>query len=182
MVTQQDGKYAEICLPDGSRRWVAMDGLLPVERRPKPDAAGIAEALRLMRRVAGVPYQWGGRTPSGYDCSGLAGTLWEWLGVTLKRDADQQFRLGTPVEGEPQPGDLLFFGEPAPEKNLDRHEHITHVAISLGGDRVLHATGAYWATVYNSLDPNSPDYRAWLRENLVGVRRYNDANMAALHR
>jgi cell wall-associated NlpC family hydrolase len=183
MVTQTEATWVEICLPNGGRWWVAAEGLLPVEQLPRPDAAGIAEALLLMRRVAGIPYMWGGRTPFGYDCSGLAGALWEWLGVTLKRDADQQFRLGAPVTGEPQPGDLLFFGEPAPEKALEPHEHITHVAIALGGGRVLHATGAYWATVYNSLDPSSLEYRPWLRDNLVGVRRYhNEADLETLHR
>jgi cell wall-associated NlpC family hydrolase len=80
--------------------------------------------------------------------------------------------MGCPVEGELQPGDLMFYGEPDPDHNRDRQYHITHVTISLGGQRVLHSTGAFWGVVYNSLDPDSAEYRDWLREHYVGARRF----------
>jgi cell wall-associated NlpC family hydrolase len=137
-----------------------------------PDPQGRAFALDLIRRFLGVPYLWGGRSPYGYDCSGLAGTYWELFGVVLPRDADQQFQTGIPVEGPPQPGDLLFFGESDAEEPSTRIDSITHVAISLGDNEVIHATGSASGTTLNSLDPTSPIYYAWLRENLAGVRRF----------
>jgi pimeloyl-ACP methyl ester carboxylesterase/cell wall-associated NlpC family hydrolase len=164
--------YAQICLPDGRVWWVEEAGLLPSERWPKPDANGIAFTLKLVQKFIGVPYLWGGRTPYGYDCSGLAGIFWRFLGVNLPRDADQQFRAGSPVEETPAPGDLLFFGERQEDVSDSRYESITHVAISLGGDRMIHANGTAWGVSYNSLDPSSPEYRAWLRDHLMGVRRY----------
>jgi cell wall-associated NlpC family hydrolase len=108
-----------------------------------------------MRRFIGTPYLWGGRSPFGFDCSGLAGAFWGFMGVTIPRDADQQFRAGIPVEGTPQPGDLIFFGEHDPDQPNARYASIDHVAISLGGDEVIHATSGAGGVVLNSLDPDS---------------------------
>lgn len=171
-VQDRFSSQALICLPDGRLWWVEDAGLLPSERWPKPDADGIAFTLKLVQRLVGVPYLWGGRTPFGYDCSGLAGNFWRFMGVNLPRDADQQYCSGSPVEGTPAPGDLLFFGEHQDDDPVSRHGNITHVAISLGGDRMIHANGSAWEVSYNSLDPSSPEYRAWLGDHLAGIRRY----------
>ena len=114
-----------------------------------------------------MPYLWGGRTPFGYDCSGLAQTFWGILGCRLRRDADQQFADGKKVEGKIQPGDLLFFGEPEED-----HRPISHVAISLGGTEMIHANGTAGGVSYNSLELASPLYREWLDRFLQGVRRF----------
>ncbi|MBM3127643.1 MAG: alpha/beta fold hydrolase [Chloroflexi bacterium] len=169
IIETRDG-VAAIRLPDGRIAWVTQDLLLPIAQRPRADADGIAFTLRLIQRFVGVPYLWGGRTPFGYDCSGIAQTFWGFIGVAIPRDADQQFRAGTPVEDTPRAGDLLFFGEATDLS--DEYERITHVAISLGGDEFIHANAAAWGVSYNSLDPAAPNYRAWLREHLVGVRRF----------
>jgi pimeloyl-ACP methyl ester carboxylesterase len=171
-IEDEAGDAALVRLPDGRGWWVARDGLLPLTNCPKPDTQGIAFTLELMRRFVGVPYLWGGRSPFGFDCSGFAGAFWEFMGVTIPRDADQQFRLGVPVEGKPQPGDLLFFGERKPDQLSGRFASITHVAISLGDEEVIHANGSAWGVSINSLNPASPIFSAWLRENLVGVRRF----------
>jgi len=167
---RRDG-LAAVRLPGGCLWWVADEALLPLARRPAPTAEGIAFTLALIRRFTGVPYLWGGRTPFGFDCSGLAQTLWGFMGVALPRDADQQFRAGTPVQGEPRPGDLLFFGDPADE-NAFTPLKITHVAISLGGSEFIHANTAAGGVSYNSIAPGAPSYRPWLREHLIGVRRF----------
>ncbi len=168
---EEDG-YARVRLPDGRAWWVESAGLLPVDQCPQPDVAGIAGTLKLMQRFIGVPYLWGGRTPFGYDCSGLAGAFYYFMGVRIPRDADQQCSAGIPVEGEPLPGDLLFFGESVDDVQSARIAAVTHVGISLGGGEIIHANGAAWGVSYNSLDPQSPIYRAWLSDNLVGVRRF----------
>jgi gamma-D-glutamyl-L-lysine dipeptidyl-peptidase len=155
-------------LPDG-RLWQAPKrGLLPYDRLPAYTQDGIQFALGLICRFIGVPYLWGGRTPFGYDCSGLAQAFLHFLGINPPRDADQQFRAGWPVQGSPQPGDLLFFGE----ADDTEPPYVSHVAISLGGDEIIHANGSAWGVSYNSLAPASPIYRPWLREHLVGVRRF----------
>ena len=168
---QQDG-LAQLHLPDRRLWWVEASGLLFRHQFPKPDAAGIAFMLKRLQRLVGVPYLWGGRTPYGYDCSGLAQAFFDFLGVNLPRDADQQYRCGQPVEGRPQPGDLLFFGEQQENNPSQRYASITHVAISLGDDEILHANGPAWSISYNSLNSSSPLFRGWLRDNLIGIRRY----------
>ena len=152
--------------------WVSEDDLLPMSRRPRPDAKGIARTLDLMGRFIGVPYLWGGETPFGYDCSGFAQTTLEFMGLSVPRDADQQFLAGQPVEGEPQPGDLLFFSSNSEDAAIHRHASITHVAVSSGGTGFIHSTGYVWGVTRNSLDASSPIYRAWLKEHLAGVRRF----------
>lgn len=170
-VRQWGDEQSTLLLPDNSRWLVPTNGLLEKSRWLNPDEKGIAAALDLIRRFIGVPYLWGGRTPFGYDCSGLAQTFLSFIGVHIPRDADQQYQVGAPVSGPVSPGDLLFFGE-GDSKRDQRSAHITHVAISLGGDEIIHANGAAWGVSYNSLHPDSPLYRPWLRENLVGVRRF----------
>lgn len=170
IIETRDGASA-IRLPDERVAWVASDALLPLAQRPRADAAGIAFTLRLIQRFVGVPYLWGGRTPFGYDCSGLAQTFYGFMGIAIPRDADPQFRAGIVVEGTPCAGDLVFFGEPTETRAAS--EHITHVAISLGGDEFIHANAAAWGVSYNSFDPAAPNYRAWLREHWVGTRRFS---------
>ncbi len=168
-IDQRDDAAA-VRLPDGRVWWVTQDALLPLAQRPRPDAAGVAATLERMRRFVGVPYFWGGRTPFGFDCSGFAQTFWEFMGVPIPRDSDQQFRAGAAVAGVAAPGDLLFFGEPS--ELSARNERITHVAVSLGGEAFIHANAAAWGVSSNSLDPAAPNYRAWLHEHFVGARRF----------
>jgi cell wall-associated NlpC family hydrolase len=167
-----EGDLAQVRLPDGRLWWVERSGLLPIDQAPRPDAIGIAQMLGLIQRFIGVPYLWGGSSPFGYDCSGLSQIFYGFMDLDLPRDADQQYCLGKPVEGDPQPGDLIFFGEATDARYKTRRASITHVAISLGGDDVIHATGAVWSVTYNSLNPQSPIYRERLHQNLIGVRRY----------
>ena len=156
-----------LILPDG-RRWIVNPSdFLSLDETPPPTSAGIAQTLELIRRFAGVPYLWGGRSPYGFDCSGLAGAFYAFMSVTLPRDADQQFEAGESVE-HAEPGDLLFFGE----ADEDGDAHISHVAISLGGDEFIHANATDWGVSYNSFDPQSPVYRKWLHENYRGARRF----------
>jgi hypothetical protein len=85
--------------------------------------------LELARTFLGVPYEWGGLSAAGIDCSGLVHLAYRLCGTVVPRDAWQQDEAGTEVE-EPQPGDLVTYGEP-----------VDHVAFWAGEGRILHATG-----------------------------------------
>ncbi|MAY83572.1 MAG: hydrolase Nlp/P60 [Flavobacteriales bacterium] len=81
------------------------------------------------------PYQWGGRSPFGIDCSGFVQLVYKLNGIQLPRDASQQAKMGQTLSfiEESEEGDLAFF---------DNEEgNITHVGILLDGNRIIHASG-----------------------------------------
>lgn len=82
-----------------------------------------------------VPYQWGGRTHFGIDCSGFVQAVYRLQGITLKRDAYLQAEQGETVDflQEAQLGDLAFFD--------NAEGRITHVGMMLNNELVIHASG-----------------------------------------
>ena len=76
--------------------------------------AGLSPAVDVAQQFLGVPYVWGGESPSGFDCSGLVQYVYGQLGVSMPRVAADQARVGQPVAGlaDARPGDLLAFHEP----------------------------------------------------------------------
>ncbi len=100
------------------------------------------DPLSLARSFLGTPYEWGGLTGAGMDCSGLVHTAYRLAGRQIPRDSWQQEEAGRPVEA-PELGDLITYGG-------DRADH---VAFWLGGGRILHATGREGLGVVEEPEP-----------------------------
>jgi len=82
-----------------------------------------------------TPYQWGGKSPFGIDCSGFVQSVYRLYGIFLPRDAYQQAEMGEALGfiEESEAGDLVFF---------DNEEgKIVHVGILMENYHVIHAFG-----------------------------------------
>ncbi|HYZ15551.1 MAG TPA: C40 family peptidase [Candidatus Acidoferrum sp.] len=133
---------------------VRVAGIVHVQKFASGIAArGAAMASNLTRnamRFLGVPYVFGGTTTGGFDCSGYVQHVFAMMGVHLPRTADAQYDVAHRIKGRPIPGDLVFF--------QTYTSGVSHVGISLGGDRFVHASGhgvmvsslhdSYWANRY----------------------------------
>ena len=106
--------------------------------------AAAQEPLEAARSYLGAPYEWGGMTERGIDCSGLVHMAYRRTGRVVPRDADQQEAAAQPIDQErAKPGDLVCFGEPG---------CASHIAFWLGDGLVLHATSRRAAVVEEPLD------------------------------
>lgn len=86
------------------------------------------EVIRVARRYLGVPYRFGGMSPSGFDCSGLVAYAYGKFGVSLPHNAAAQFGIGLRIPlSRLQPGDIVFF------------DGLGHVGLAVGGGRFIHA-------------------------------------------
>ena len=93
------------------------------------------------KQYLGVPYVWGGTSPSGFDCSGLVYYVFRQHGINLNRTAATQYQHGTYVtKSNLRPGDLVFF------QNTYK-EGISHVGIYVGDGQFLHASSSQGVTI-----------------------------------
>jgi cell wall-associated NlpC family hydrolase len=71
-----------------------------------------SQVVNIARTLLGIPYVYGGSSPSGFDCSGFTQYVFGKAGISIPRTASAQQRAATAVS-DPKPGDLVFFGSPA---------------------------------------------------------------------
>jgi murein DD-endopeptidase len=93
------------------------------------------KAISVAKANLGVPYRWGGITPSGFDCSGLVKYSFGKAGKVLPRTAADMFYTKGYRVSYLQPGDLLFY---APTKA----SRPTHVAMYLGAGKMIMASSS----------------------------------------
>ena len=118
---------------------------------PAGHAGGV---VGIAMNYLGVPYVWGGASPSGFDCSGFTMYVYAQVGISLPHNAAMQYGMGSPVGREfLQPGDLVFFNG------------LGHVGLYIGGGQFIHAPHTGDVVKISSLT-------GWYASTYVGARRF----------
>ena len=89
-----------------------------------------AGVVGIATQYLGVPYVWGGASPSGFDCSGFVMYVFAQVGISLPHNTVAQWGYSNAVSvprNELEPGDLVFFAG------------LGHVGIYVGGGQFIHA-------------------------------------------
>lgn len=93
-----------------------------------PASAVGARAAQIAMQYLGVPYVWGGASPSGFDCSGLVMYVYAQLGISLPHHAATMYGYGVPVSFDQlAPGDLVYANG------------LGHMGMYIGGGNYIHA-------------------------------------------
>lgn len=130
-VLQERGEWVRVETAYAYPGWVRREHL---EGKPDPDwlRPFATDPVEQARTLLGAPYEWGGMSSAGIDCSGLVHMAFRACGRLVPRDADQQEEAGERLsESDLRVGDLVTYGSP---------EQADHIAFWLGGGRILHAT------------------------------------------
>ncbi len=121
---------------------------------PPGNASTGVQAVAIAMRYLGIPYVWGGASPSGFDCSGLTMYVYAQLGVSLPHYAAAQYGMGVAVgRDQLQPGDLVFF------------RGLGHMGMYIGGGNFIHAPHTGDVVKISSLSDS------YYTANWVGARR-----------
>ena len=89
-----------------------------------------AGVVGIAMQYLGVPYVYGGESPSGFDCSGLVAYVYAQVGISLPHYTVAQYNYPDSVSvsrSQLEPGDLVFF------------YGLGHVGIYVGGGQFIHA-------------------------------------------
>jgi cell wall-associated NlpC family hydrolase len=113
-----------------------------------------ANVVAIAMRYLGVPYRWGGASPStGFDCSGFTMYVYAQVGISLPHYTGSQYAMGVPVSrGQLQPGDLVFF------------DGLGHEGIYVGNNQFIHAPHTGDVVKISSIS-------GWYASTYVGARR-----------
>ena len=103
------------------------------------------QIVALAKKNLGVPYKWGGTTPSGFDCSGFVYYVLNSLGIKASRTLTAMYAQGTEVsKSNLKPGDVVFF------KNTYK-SGLSHVGIYVGDGQFIHSPHSGKTVCYSDL-------------------------------
>lgn len=115
------------------------------------------EIVAFAKKFMGVPYVFGGTTPSGFDCSGFLQYVFKQFGINIPRLADEQYLLGEAVRtSQLSVGDLVFFSTYLPGAS--------HCGFYVGDGKFLHTSSSRGVRV------DSLDSEYWKPKFLGGKR------------
>lgn len=166
LIKDEEARQARIAAELARQAAARGNGRRPAQRTGDVSKLGPShpDALSVAKRYVGVPYVWGGTSPSGFDCSGLCQYAYAAIGISLPRTSRSMYRVGNFMPANRtdllEPGDLVFFGyggDPG---------QVHHVGMYAGNGVFLHAPGTGDHVEFSSLTDRIRD-----RGDYVGAVR-----------
>ena len=104
-----------------------------------------SKAVQIGQQYIGVPYVFGGSTPSGFDCSGFVTYVYNKAGISTSRLTAAGFYQKSTKISKPQVGDLVFFSN-------TYQPGVSHLGIYMGNSKMISASGKNLkvSDIYNS--------------------------------
>ncbi len=131
---------------------------IELERCKSVSTVSKEEIHEVWKLFLGTPYLWGGTSTYGTDCSGFVGRMYDYIGVELPRDSDQQAEITSNVKvEEAQFGDLIFFPG--------------HVGMYIENGKMVHANLHHHCVGISSVFVPSTPYEKWLNEHISKIGR-----------
>ncbi len=136
---------------DGLMGYVSADYVIVHEgEMPDLSSGGTQAVVDLASQFLGVPYVYGGSSPSGFDCSGLVQYVYKQLGYNLHRVADSQMTNGIAISREDlAPGDIVGF------YSSIGGSYVGHVGIYIGDGMMIHAPRTGDVVKVTSIEPGT---------------------------
>lgn len=133
-------RFAETTL-DGKKYYIHKNHLSPITF-PQNENDFREQAVNTAIEYLGTQYRWGGRTHCGIDCSGLCFNAYRFCGADVWRDAKIELspNLRRIDLDQAKRGDLIFFKG--------------HIAMYLGGGRIIHSSATAGRVVSEKYDDN----------------------------
>lgn len=130
------------------------------EAEAQAQSGNVTALLNNAYAQVGVPYVWGGKSPSGFDCSGFVNYVYkQTYGVNVGSYTGEQQYAGPKIAvSSAQPGDLIFWGS---------YGSPYHVAISLGNGQYIHSQRPGETVHSESINPY------WAPSFAVSMAAYN---------
>ncbi|WP_078431800.1 NlpC/P60 family protein [Metabacillus halosaccharovorans] len=118
------------------------------------------EFISFSKQYIGVPYRYGGSTPSGFDCSGYINYVYNQYGYTLPRTSADMYasKSLSPVK-DLKVGDIMFFSTYKPGAS--------HAGIYVGNNEFIHASSSKGVTV-------SKLEESYWNKRYLGAKRHNE--------
>ncbi len=124
-------------------------------------ARSSSSVVRVAFAKIGASYRWGSSGPYSFDCSGFTSYVMRQMGVVVPHSSRAQYNGGRAIARNGlQAGDLVFFQGPSGRGGVG------HVAVYIGGNRIIHASTPSTGVIVSSLAER------YYVSRYIGARRY----------